>query len=569
MHPRHFSAPIFAVMLLLALAATAHGQQTAQWDIIDTTFTQYFDANSLFNEQDMLIAADERHMVALCTGHYAPLAQRVRRTTDGGSTWSDVLVDTTATDWVTIAHPSPSLIVIAGDTAEHIGAGNSDRVHGRYMVSRDGGEHWVRTALDSDTHVIDISMCDSQHGVMVVLNSAGTDADDYLLSTTDGWNTTARISLPQGYHYSTQIVCPAPNVYILRSTDHDMKYAVLRTTNGGATWSVSSKSETVFKMSFQNADTGWYATGERSGHGDRKRDIIMRTTDGGMNWHTMLDREIGELPFGLSSVAFADARNGIAVGNLNKILRTTDGGVTWVQEFPPLPALMLPLCSVVYPTPGMALAVYRNGPIIRYSGVQTLLMPTFISPVGQNTTDVNNVSVEWTPIQGATGYQLVIAGTPTSTGGTWDTTIYKNPTVDTVMSGTSIVLNGLRYDHIYYARVRAFNPTQSSIWWRAEGLFVTRKSSAGAGPGREQTERNAVRVLPNPAGNMVTIQTGEHPHGGTVTIYDALGRPARTVPMDTQPGITLDASTLPEGVYTVVVAGPGAAQRTARLVVAR
>jgi photosystem II stability/assembly factor-like uncharacterized protein len=65
--------------------------------------------------------------------------------------------------------------------------------------------------------------------------------------------------------------------------------------------------------------------------------LILRTTDGGVNW----EPEFSGVPNWLSGVWFADANTGVAVGGqaicggpgVSTILRTTDGGATWKQQF--------------------------------------------------------------------------------------------------------------------------------------------------------------------------------------------------------------------------------------------
>ncbi len=487
MHAQRYTlAALPALMLMLTtMTADAWGQQTPKWEIVDTATMHYYDPEAYFNRTDLAAAADEHSIVAVGSEWYARKIQHVRRTTDGGASWQDVLVDSSRARWNAMAHPEPSLIVIAGDTSVPVGSGvGSDaeyRYHGRYMISRNGGGTWARAALDSDTRVLCLAMCNPLHGAMAVLNTASPDSADYLLRTDDGWHTSTKVPLPTGYRFTRQIVCPAPDVYILISYNLErQKDELLRTTDGGAHWRSSDKIERVRKMRFTGADTGWSASGEPSGNGDHARDVIVRTIDGGMTWQVMLNKETGGAgASGLTAIDFADANNGIAVGALNKILRTTDGGVNWRQEFPPseLPTLlMLPMRSVLYPKRNLALAFYTGGPIIRYNGVSTLARPTFTGPIGNTPLNVENVHVTWTPVDGATGYHLTVAGTPIA-GGAVDTTVYHHPIVDTVMNGTSITLNGLLYAHLYFARVRAFNSGQNSGWHRDEALFYTRNSA--------------------------------------------------------------------------------------------
>lgn len=56
--------------------------------------------------------------------------------------------------------------------------------------------------------------------------------------------------------------------------------------------------------------------------------VIYATTDGGRSWHPQQAEAFG----GLSAVAFADVRNGWAVGGNGVLLATTDSGTSWAQH---------------------------------------------------------------------------------------------------------------------------------------------------------------------------------------------------------------------------------------------
>jgi len=104
---------------------------------------------------------------------------------------------------------------------------------------------------------------------------------------------------------------------------------ILRTTNGGATWTAQSSGTTqdLQNVFFTDANTGTVV-----GSGG----TILRTTNGGENW---IPQFSGTNHF-LSSVFFTDANTGTAVGGFSNpwwfsegtILRTTDGGVTWTAQ---------------------------------------------------------------------------------------------------------------------------------------------------------------------------------------------------------------------------------------------
>ena len=92
--------------------------------------------------------------------------------------------------------------------------------------------------------------------------------------------------------------------------------AIVRTTDGGATWVVqtSGTTGTLWGVSFADANAGTaVGTGPEGG-------TILRTTDGGATW---VAQTSGTRNW-LIGVSFTDANTGTAVGFDGTILRTTD-----------------------------------------------------------------------------------------------------------------------------------------------------------------------------------------------------------------------------------------------------
>jgi photosystem II stability/assembly factor-like uncharacterized protein len=84
---------------------------------------------------------------------------------------------------------------------------------------------------------------------------------------------------------------------------------ILRTTDGGATWTSQSSGTTLplYGVSFVDANTGW-AVGY----------TILHTTNGGATWRNQ--------GYGGVAVSFLDANTGWVVGGGGTILHTTTGG---------------------------------------------------------------------------------------------------------------------------------------------------------------------------------------------------------------------------------------------------
>jgi hypothetical protein len=102
---------------------------------------------------------------------------------------------------------------------------------------------------------------------------------------------------------------------------------ILKTTNGGVTWTIQNSGTTYHLKSVHfpsNGQTGYVLGGYYVMTG-----IILKTTNGGANW-------INQTPnstYDLHSVYFpVDAQTGYVAGYYGSILKTTDGGGVWVEE---------------------------------------------------------------------------------------------------------------------------------------------------------------------------------------------------------------------------------------------
>ena len=102
--------------------------------------------------------------------------------------------------------------------------------------------------------------------------------------------------------------------------------ALLRTTNGGRSWSElpGAASLSPRRAAFADAMTGWIAGVDEDGQG-----TISITTDGGLTWTTQLTTTT---PEDLSDITCTDAMHVWAVGATSDcVYRTTDGGATWTK----------------------------------------------------------------------------------------------------------------------------------------------------------------------------------------------------------------------------------------------
>jgi photosystem II stability/assembly factor-like uncharacterized protein len=141
---------------------------------------------------------------------------------------------------------------------------------------------------------------------------------------------------------------------IVLSDPVDGKFVLFTTDDGGATWKQippvafpqALKNEGAFAASnscltVQGQSSVWFATGGASVA------RVFRSSDRGKSW------QVAETPIhpanassGIFSLAFKDAKNGIAVGgdyqkpegsDLPNVMRTSDGGKTWEVDMPTNP----------------------------------------------------------------------------------------------------------------------------------------------------------------------------------------------------------------------------------------
>ncbi len=114
------------------------------------------------------------------------------------------------------------------------------------------------------------------------------------------------------------------NLYKIFFTNENDGYAVgdsgliLRTTNGGINWSSKScgSSNNLLSIFFIDESTGWTV-------GDKGK--IFQTTDRGETWSPQSSDSSSRL----GEVYFTDENNGYAAGEFGKILKTTNGGIDW------------------------------------------------------------------------------------------------------------------------------------------------------------------------------------------------------------------------------------------------
>ena len=360
------------------------------------------------------VATFARNVASSGSGNYVMASDlAVYRTVDAGQTWT--MIDTTRGQfrftYAGVAYPSSTRILTLTDSIDYIQGGEDH--YSRILVSTDAGATWMGQDRIITGEVTGISMFDDRHG-LVGLNSPGRNADS-LLVTSDGGVTWSGRLLPPGavYPYAVYAV-GRTSWYTLAFDSAARAQRLYRTTDAGANWSAGTLPEHVFNVTPVDEANVWGVGLVRAQQGgaDTSRDIIVHSTDGGATWTTALDRKL-RYSFGVYTIAFADANNGIAGGGSGQLYRTTDGGVTWESQWMHSERRVeySAIRSIAYPVHDEAIGVTGSFGVIAYRGRRTLIAPDIVSPKSINGTQPLDATIRWTSVSGATGYDVQVADT--------------------------------------------------------------------------------------------------------------------------------------------------------------
>jgi photosystem II stability/assembly factor-like uncharacterized protein len=123
------------------------------------------------------------------------------------------------------------------------------------------------------------------------------------------------------------------------------KGALLVTTDGGQTWAVrrAPTEDTLRDVYFVNEQAGWLVC-DRSIYllktKEEPRSYLLRTTDGGASW-SRVEVTGADVDVLLTRVAFVDNSRGWAFGEMGALYTTTDGGASWKRQTLPTKHLLL------------------------------------------------------------------------------------------------------------------------------------------------------------------------------------------------------------------------------------
>lgn len=309
--------------------------------------------------------------------------QILLKTADGGKTWQVITPHTSTLQYLQFANANVGFAIANYDSAllrsrnggtnwEHLPLPSSltngvnrlkvlsesrlqlSYYDGSTYISRDGGDSWQQQAASQQPYftISGLWFFDNREGI-------ATGSDGSIARTVDGgqsWVKTAGIDSSGGWS-RPQFMADGTGWTLASSSN------IYRSTDKGKTWVApvaqnGSSLNNVVDFHFIDANHGWLVKSHPSGEGSQSASIF-RSADGGLSWVPV--EGTGDY-YGLRSIRFADASNGVAVGGNGLVLVTTDGGKKWL---PRTSGVTHDLHRVTFVDGNVAVAVGYTGVIMR------------------------------------------------------------------------------------------------------------------------------------------------------------------------------------------------------------
>ena len=253
------------------------------------------------------------------------------KTTDGGVTWTAATVPgAEALDFRDVQGVDAATAYLLS-----IGAGETSRVY----KTTDGGAHWTLSLQNSDAKGFfdQMAFWNPRHGILV---GDQVDGQMVVMSTEDGGATWQRQKMPPALPGEGAFAASGTGITVFGDRDVWIGTGgkdaarVYHSADAGRTWTVSptpiradSASAGVFSVAFSDARHGIAVGGDYSKPTDEAGNVAV-TSDGGKRWTV----PAGTPPKGFrSAIAYlADRKLWIAVGTSGADF-SADGGQNWKQ----------------------------------------------------------------------------------------------------------------------------------------------------------------------------------------------------------------------------------------------
>jgi len=224
-------------------------------------------------------------------------ASKVYYTTDFGQTWEERSLPTSFGNIFYLDY-------VPGSNGQHVVVAG-----GKTAYSLDAGQTWTEVPITSVT-------TGAFNGIRAMADTA-----IYLIS-----NRGLLFKSPDGGASWNQITLPLEEEW--KSLDFvdvntgwlgSIAGKILKTTDGGQTWSVDSSHNSLIKLDFLDADIGFMVDGQD----------FLKTEDGGDSWDLVVPVTF---TFAINDIAAIDSQN-ILVAQGARMAVTHDGGQSWLSNF--------------------------------------------------------------------------------------------------------------------------------------------------------------------------------------------------------------------------------------------
>ena len=221
------------------------------------------------------------------------------------------------------------------------------------LHTSDSGQSWQARYLAPT--LFGLSMANNQAGWLTTCLQSGCQAATTLEATLNGGHSWNRIyHAPANTTLGTPDFVNATTGWMVESNHSTMKSVLLRSSDGGKTWTPAGSPSSLFPgslgsaLDFITTTTGWFLVGGEPGAGAQTK-TLYQTTNGGRSWAKIAQSAIlgspssgpGSLPIGgyVDRLDFVNSTLGhMALAN-GLIYRTRDSGTHWApiwsKMFPP------------------------------------------------------------------------------------------------------------------------------------------------------------------------------------------------------------------------------------------
>ncbi|MEO8434664.1 MAG: YCF48-related protein [Pyrinomonadaceae bacterium] len=196
--------------------------------------------------------------------------------------------------------------------------------NGTLLFTNDSGQTWHKMRRPTEDSLQDVYFSDEQNGWLVCDRAVfklktENEPQAYLLRTSDGGATWSRIDLSDSSARVTRAVFRADG----RGWTFGEAGALYATNDGGSSWvrQVVPTKHLLLGGVFLDNGQGWLVGAGAT---------ILQTSDGGETWRSSLVR--GERDLRFTAASFVERRLGWAVGAAGHVFATTDGGRLWFPQ---------------------------------------------------------------------------------------------------------------------------------------------------------------------------------------------------------------------------------------------